>query len=73
VPAGVQSSPEPVAAFAERLRAQPGKNVWMMGGGDVWCRAASGAQLKGTAWLIPGRRTVRKVEAQKQRDAPPQP
>lgn len=39
----------------------------------VWCLAASAEQLKGTAWLLPGKRTVRKVEAQKQRDAPPKP
>ena len=39
----------------------------------VWCLAAEAEQLKGTAWLLPGKRTVRKVEAQKQRDAPPKP
>ena len=26
---------EPVGQFATRLRAQPGKNIWMMGGGGV--------------------------------------
>lgn len=26
---------EPVKAFAGRLRAQPGKHIWMMGGGDL--------------------------------------
>lgn len=26
---------EPVKAFAERLRAQPGKDIWMMGGGEI--------------------------------------
>jgi len=26
---------EPVKAFARRLRAKPGKNIWMMGGGDL--------------------------------------
>lgn len=26
---------EPIQAFARRLRAKPGKDVWMMGGGDV--------------------------------------
>lgn len=35
VPAGVQFVTEPIAAFAERLRSQPGKNVWVMGGGDI--------------------------------------
>ena len=35
VPAGVQFVTEPIRAFAERLRAQAGKNVWMMGGGEI--------------------------------------
>lgn len=35
VPPGVHFVTESIAAFAERLRAQPGKNVWMMGGGDI--------------------------------------
>ena len=26
---------EPIKPFAERLRAQPGKNIWMMGGGEI--------------------------------------
>jgi dihydrofolate reductase len=26
---------EPIKPFAQRLRAQPGKNVWMMGGGEI--------------------------------------
>ena len=26
---------EPVKTFAQRLRAQPGKNIWMMGGGGI--------------------------------------
>jgi dihydrofolate reductase len=26
---------EPVKIFAQRLRAQPGKNIWMMGGGEI--------------------------------------
>jgi dihydrofolate reductase len=32
---GVQFISEPVKAFAERLRATPGKHIWMMGGGEV--------------------------------------
>jgi dihydrofolate reductase len=32
---GVVFVTEPVTAFARRLRAQPGKNVWMMGGGEL--------------------------------------
>jgi dihydrofolate reductase len=34
-PAGVHFVTESVGAFAERLRKQPGKNVWMMGGGEI--------------------------------------
>ena len=33
--AGVKFISEPVKAFARRLRAQPGKHVWMMGGGEL--------------------------------------
>ena len=35
VPAGVHFVSGSIAAFTERLRTQPGKNVWMMGGGDI--------------------------------------
>jgi len=35
VPRGVSFVMEPIAAWAERVRAQPGKNVWLMGGGDI--------------------------------------
>lgn len=35
VPGGVQFVSGSIAAFAEGLRAQAGKNVWMMGGGDI--------------------------------------
>jgi dihydrofolate reductase len=35
VPAGVQFVTESITAFAERLRKQPGKNIWMMGGGEI--------------------------------------
>jgi dihydrofolate reductase len=35
LPAGVQFVTEPIRAFAERLRVQPGKNIWMMGGGEI--------------------------------------
>ena len=34
-PPGVNFVNDSIGAFAERLRAQPGKNVWMMGGGDI--------------------------------------
>jgi dihydrofolate reductase len=26
---------EPIRPFAQRLRSQPGKNIWMMGGGEI--------------------------------------
>lgn len=36
-PAGltVEFVNEPIEPFAEKLRAQPGKNIWMMGGGEI--------------------------------------
>jgi dihydrofolate reductase len=35
VPVGVQFVTEHIRAFAERLRKQAGRNVWMMGGGEI--------------------------------------
>src|SRR5262249_1973165 len=35
VPAGVQFVTESIGAFAERLRKAAGKNVWLMGGGEI--------------------------------------
>lgn len=35
VPAGVQFVTESIRTFAERLRNQAGKNIWMMGGGGI--------------------------------------
>ncbi len=35
VPAGVQLVRESIRAFAERLRKQAGRNIWMMGGGEI--------------------------------------
>ena len=32
---GVEFVSEPVKTFAERLRATPGKHIWMMGGGEL--------------------------------------
>jgi len=32
---GVEFVTEPVKAFAQRLRASPGKHIWMMGGGGL--------------------------------------
>ena len=34
-PKGVEFVNEPVAIFAARLRAQPGKDIWIMGGGGL--------------------------------------
>ena len=34
-PAGVQFVREPIRTFAQRLRKQAGKNIWMMGGGEI--------------------------------------
>lgn len=33
--AGFEFVSEPVKPFAQRLRAQPGKDIWMMGGGEI--------------------------------------
>ena len=35
VPAGVKFVNEPIAPFVERLRTQAGKDIWMMGGGEI--------------------------------------
>jgi dihydrofolate reductase len=35
VPPGVHFVMESIAAFADRLRTQAGKNVWLMGGGEI--------------------------------------
>src|SRR5215510_5410614 len=35
VPAGVEFVREAIAPFMSRLRAQPGKDIWLMGGGDI--------------------------------------
>jgi len=32
---GFEFVTDPIKAFAQRLRAQPGKNIWMMGGGEI--------------------------------------
>jgi dihydrofolate reductase len=34
-PQGVEFVSEPLKAFAKRLRAKPGKHIWMMGGGEL--------------------------------------
>ncbi|HEY2153163.1 MAG TPA: dihydrofolate reductase family protein [Vicinamibacterales bacterium] len=35
VPAGCEFVNEPITGFARRLRQQAGKNIWLMGGGDI--------------------------------------
>src|SRR5262249_5730768 len=35
VPRGVTFVTESIAAFVERLRKEAGRNIWMMGGGDL--------------------------------------
>jgi dihydrofolate reductase len=35
VPPGVHFVTESIGAFVERLRTEPGKNVWLMGGGEI--------------------------------------
>lgn len=35
VPAGVQFVRESIGAFADRLHKQAGKNIWLMGGGEI--------------------------------------
>lgn len=34
-PPGVEFANEPIAAFVNRLREQPGKDIWLMGGGEI--------------------------------------
>jgi dihydrofolate reductase len=34
-PSGVEFVSEPIGSFVSRLRAQPGKDIWLMGGGDL--------------------------------------
>src|SRR5258708_7049156 len=34
-PAGLEFVKKPIAAFAKRLRAEPGKDIWMMGGSEL--------------------------------------
>jgi dihydrofolate reductase len=35
VPAGVRFVTEPISAFAKQMRARAGKNIWLMGGGEI--------------------------------------
>ena len=71
LPAGVEFVTEPIAAFAERLRATPGRNVWMMGGAGIIGSFLDAGELdefiinvmpvfigEGIPLITPGRRTV---------------
>ena len=35
IPPGVQFVSDPIAPFVRRLRGQPGKDIWLMGGGEI--------------------------------------
>ena len=35
VPAGVEFVSEAIGPYVSRLRAEPGKDIWLMGGGDI--------------------------------------
>jgi dihydrofolate reductase len=35
VPSGVEFINDPIRAFAKRLKDEKGKNIWLMGGGDI--------------------------------------
>jgi dihydrofolate reductase len=35
VPPGVRFTDEPIAPFAKRIKAEAGRDIWLMGGGDV--------------------------------------
>jgi dihydrofolate reductase len=34
-PPGVEFANEPITAFVNRLQAEPGKDIWLMGGGEI--------------------------------------
>ncbi len=71
VPKGVEFVREPVKAFARRIRAEAGKNIWMMGGGGVIASFLDAGEIdefsihvipvfigKGIPLVQPRRRTV---------------
>lgn len=70
-PKGIEFVNEPVDAFAARLRAQPGGNVWIMGGGGLIASFVDAGAVddfifhvvpifigEGVPLLAPARRTV---------------
>jgi len=69
--AGVEFVTKGVSAFCKRLRAQPGKNIWMMGGGGVIASFLDAGEIdefsihvipvmigEGIPLVAPGRRNV---------------
>lgn len=42
---GVEPVSEPIAEFAKRLRATPGKDIWMMGGGGLIASFLDGGEI----------------------------
>jgi dihydrofolate reductase len=69
--AGVEFVNEPVSDFARRLRAAPGKNIWIMGGGGLIASFLDAGQIdefnisvvptfigEGVPLIAPQRRTV---------------
>jgi len=68
---GIEFVNEPVKQFAKRLRATPGKDIWMMGGGEVIASFLDAGELdefivhviptfigEGIPLIAPGRRDV---------------
>ncbi len=69
---GVEVVTEPIAQFAKRLRAKPGKNIWMMGGGGLIASFLDAGEIdefsihvipvligEGIPLIAPARRTVK--------------
>jgi dihydrofolate reductase len=69
--AGVEFVNEPIGPFAKRLREQPGKDIWIMGGGGVIASFLDAGQIdefsihvipvligEGIPLIAPARRTV---------------
>jgi dihydrofolate reductase len=70
-PKGVEFVNEPIEAFAARLRSQPGKDIWIMGGGGLIASFVDANEVddfilsviptfigEGVPLLAPARRTV---------------
>ena len=68
---GFESVSEPIQDFAQKLRQQPGKNIWMMGGGELIAAFLDEGEIdefrmhvipvfigEGIPLIAPGKRTV---------------